>query len=58
MKTTYKRTKKGSGRTMTYMNIGIDNDLIGSLRILGNKTRFINDAIREKICRENLAVSK
>lgn len=53
---TYKKTKKGAGRTTKYMNFGIDNDLVGILGMMSNKTRFVNDAIREKIKRENLAV--
>lgn len=58
MGATYKRTKKGTGRTTKYMNFGIDNDLVGILDKLSNKTRFVNDAIREKIKRENLDYSK
>lgn len=41
---------------MKYMNFGIDNDLVGILGMMANKTRFVNDAIREKIKRENLVV--
>ena len=43
---------------MKYMNIGIDNDLVGILGMMANKTRFVNAAIREKINRDNLADSK
>lgn len=55
MAATYKRTKKGAGRTTKYMSFGIDIELVGILDKLSNKTRFVNDAIREKIKRENLA---
>lgn len=42
----YKKTKKGAGRTMKYMNIGIDADLLPILELVDNKTRFVNKAIR------------
>jgi len=45
----YKKTKKGGGRTLKYMNIGIDADLLPVLDKVDNKTRFINQAIREYV---------
>lgn len=55
MTAVYKRTKKGAGRTTKAISLGVDRDLLAVLDSVSNKTRFINDAIREKIKRENLA---
>lgn len=43
-----KRTKKGVGATVKLVGFQIDKDLIPHLNTLKNKSRFINDLLREK----------
>ena len=43
-----KRTKKGTGATVTLVGIQVDNDLLPYLKALPNRSRFINDLLREK----------
>ncbi len=43
-----KRTKKGTGATVTLVGVQIDNDLLSFLNAQPNKSRFINDLLREK----------
>ena len=43
-----KRTKKGAGATVTLVGVQIDNDLLPYLKALPNKSRFINDLLRQK----------
>lgn len=43
-----KRTKKGAGATVTLVGVQIDNDLLPFLKAIPNKSRFINDLLREK----------
>lgn len=43
-----KRTKKGAGATVTLVGIQVDNDLLPYLKALPNRSRFINDLLREK----------
>lgn len=44
-----KRTKKGTGKTVKLVGVQIDTDLLPYLDKVGNKSRFINDAIRIKL---------
>ena len=48
MKKKIKSTKKGGGTTVTLVGVQIDNDLLPYLKALPNKSRFINDLLREK----------
>lgn len=42
-----KSTKKGAGKTVTLVGIQIDNDLLTYLNAQPNKSRFINNLLRE-----------
>lgn len=44
-----KRTKKGTGKTVTLVGVQIDNDILPYLKAQPNKSRFVNDAIRKKL---------
>lgn len=43
-----KRTKKGTGATVKLVGFQIDNDLLPYLNAQPNKSRFINNLLREK----------
>lgn len=43
-----KSTKKGAGKTVTLVGIQIDNDLLTHLNAQPNKSRFINNLLRER----------
>lgn len=43
-----KSTKKGAGKTVTLVGIQIDNDLLTYLNAQPNKSRFINNLLRER----------
>lgn len=42
-----KSTKKGAGKTVTLVGIQIDNDLLPYLKGQSNRSRFINNLLRE-----------
>lgn len=42
-----KRTKKGAGATVTLVGVQIDNDLLPYLKEQSNRSRFINNLLRE-----------
>lgn len=44
-----KSTKKGVGKTVTLVGVQIDNDLLPYLNAQPNKSRFVNECIREKL---------
>lgn len=43
-----KRSPKGKGTTVTLVGVQIDNDLLPYLNAQPNKSRFINNLLREK----------
>lgn len=52
MRGEYKKGRKNGFRTTISVHIGIDSDLYDRYKAIPNKTRFINDAIREKLQRD------
>lgn len=46
-----KKSKRGEGKTVTLVGIQIDNDLLPMLKAQPNRSRFINDLLREKFSR-------
>lgn len=48
----HKKGRKNGFRTTISVHIGIDADLYERYKAIPNKTRFINDAIREKLQRD------
>lgn len=47
MSKSIKRTKKKEGKTVTLVGVQIDNDLLPYLKEQPNRSRFINNLLRE-----------
>ena len=52
MRGEHKKGRKNGFHTTISVHIGIDTDLYERYKAIPNKTRFINDAIREKLQRD------
>lgn len=53
MSKSIKRTKKKEGKTVTLVGVQIDNDLLPYLKEQSNRSRFINNLLREHFFRVN-----
>lgn len=56
--TKYKNNRKAGVKTVISVHIYIDEELFPAFTRLPNKTRFVNDAIREKIERDGQVLTE
>ena len=54
MTRTYKKRRVDGKKDQISVHLHIDCDIYDAYKMLGNKTRFVNDAIREKMEREKI----